>query len=168
MKRQIKLRLDKMKRTKLNLLIGATIVVTMTHCGGGETNSEVQAEPIEIYKPKAKASPYGVGPLQQEMALTAIDLELAAQGEEIFNQMCTACHKMDVRHVGPPLGEVVERRNPAWIMNMILNPENMVKEDPIAKDLLAEYLSPMANQNLTEEQARAVLEYFRKYNSENK
>jgi len=46
-------------------------------------------------------------------------------------------------------------------MNMILNPDEMVQKDPIAKALLAEYLSPMANQNLTEEQARAVLEYFR-------
>jgi hypothetical protein len=47
-------------------------------------------------------------------------------------------------------------------MNMILNPDQMVKEDPLAKDLLLEFNgSPMANQGLTEEQARAVLEYFR-------
>ena len=31
----------------------------------------------------------------------------------------------------------------------------------IAKDLLAEYLAPMANQNLTETEARQILEYFR-------
>jgi cytochrome c len=37
-----------------------------------------------------------------------------------------------------------------------------VKEDPIAKKLLVEYnMSPMANQNLSEADARAVLEYFR-------
>ena len=47
-------------------------------------------------------------------------------------------------------------------MNMILNPEQMVKEDPLAKELLIEFNgSPMANQGLTEEDARAVLEYFR-------
>ncbi len=46
-------------------------------------------------------------------------------------------------------------------MNMILNPEQMVAEDPIAKDLLKEYLSPMANQSLTEDEARKILEYFR-------
>ena len=57
--------------------------------------------------------------------------------------------------------EVTTRRSPEWIMNMILNPEQMVKEDPIAKQLLAEYMSPMADQNLTEEQARNILEYFR-------
>jgi hypothetical protein len=47
-------------------------------------------------------------------------------------------------------------------MNMILNPDGMVKEDPVAKQLLMEYNgTPMANQNLTKEEARAVLEYFR-------
>jgi cytochrome c len=56
---------------------------------------------------------------------------------------------------------VTDRRTPEWIMNMILNPEVMVAENPIAKKLLAEYLSPMANQSLTESEARAILEYFR-------
>jgi hypothetical protein len=46
-------------------------------------------------------------------------------------------------------------------MNMILDPDKMVKENPAAKQLLAEYLSPMANQSLTETEARAILEYFR-------
>ena len=47
-------------------------------------------------------------------------------------------------------------------MNMILNPDVMVNEDPLAKDLLMEFNgSPMANQNLTEDEARAILEYFR-------
>ena len=45
---------------------------------------------------------------------------------------------------------------------MILDPEKMVQEDPIAKQLLIDFNgSPMANQNLTDEEARAVLEYFR-------
>jgi hypothetical protein len=37
----------------------------------------------------------------------------------------------------------------------------MVAENPIAKKLLAEYVAPMANQNLTEAEARLILEYFR-------
>ena len=45
---------------------------------------------------------------------------------------------------------------------MILNPEVMVKEDPVAKALLIEFNgSPMANQGLTEDEARKILEYFR-------
>ncbi len=56
---------------------------------------------------------------------------------------------------------VTEKRKPEWIMNMILNPDGMLKDDEEAKKLLAEFAAPMANQNLTEEQARAILEYFR-------
>jgi hypothetical protein len=47
-------------------------------------------------------------------------------------------------------------------MNMILNPEEMIQKDPIAKKLLVESnLAPMANQHLTEAEARKILEYFR-------
>ena len=46
-------------------------------------------------------------------------------------------------------------------MNMILDPEKMVKEDPVAKELLKRYLAPMANQSLTQDEARKILEYFR-------
>ena len=45
---------------------------------------------------------------------------------------------------------------------MIMNPNQMVKENAQARKLLAEYISPMANQNLTEEETRSVLEYFRR------
>jgi hypothetical protein len=37
----------------------------------------------------------------------------------------------------------------------------MVVENAAAKKLLEEYLAPMANQNLTETEARQILEYFR-------
>lgn len=50
---------------------------------------------------------------------------------------------------------------------MIMNPMEMVQKDPIAKELLMEYNgTPMANQNLTQEETRAVLEYFRTLKSE--
>ncbi len=37
----------------------------------------------------------------------------------------------------------------------------LASDDPVAKELLKRYLAPMANQNLTEEEARKILEYFR-------
>jgi hypothetical protein len=43
---------------------------------------------------------------------------------------------------------------------MILNPENMLQQDPTAKALLAEYIAPMANQHLTRDEAESVLAYF--------
>lgn len=159
---------------KLNVQVTAAICaisgMLMFSCGNNSENKpEAPAEhkPSSMLAPKTEASPFGVGPIKTEIEVGAIDNNLAATGEEIFTTNCTACHKMDKRHVGPALAKVTTRRNPTWVMNMILNPDNMVKEDPVAKQLLAEYLSPMANQNLNEEQARAVLEYFRKYDQEN-
>jgi len=55
----------------------------------------------------------------------------------------------------------MNRRTPEWIMNMILNPVEMATNDPIAKGLFKKYNTIMTDQKLTEEDARAVLEYFR-------
>jgi hypothetical protein len=46
-------------------------------------------------------------------------------------------------------------------MNMMLNPEQMTKENPTAKQLFAQYLTQMTFQNVTQDDARAILEYFR-------
>lgn len=104
----------------------------------------------------------GVGPIKSINLNADIDQAMVKKGEEVYNQMCLACHRVGKKFIGPAPNNILERRSPEWVMNMILNPEVMVKEDPLAKELLIEYNgSPMANQSLTEEQARAVLEYFR-------
>jgi mono/diheme cytochrome c family protein len=104
----------------------------------------------------------GVGPVTSVTLEAEIDQALAVQGKGVYDQMCLACHRPDKRYIGPAPKGVLERRSPEWVMNMILNPQVMVKEDPLAKDLLQEFNgAPMADQGLTEDQARAVLEYFR-------
>jgi len=104
----------------------------------------------------------GIGPVTSLTLNDAIDDAMAAKGKEVYDQMCLACHRIGKKFIGPAPNDILERRTPEWVMNMILNPDQMVKEDPLAKDLLIEFNgSPMANQGLTEEQARAVLEYFR-------
>lgn len=158
-----------MKKSNIVLVLASIGTFFFTSCGGGgetEATTESAEAPAQIFTPKAEANPNGIGPVA-ELTLEAFNPELAAEGEEIFTQMCTACHKLDKKHVGPALGDVLDRRNPAWVMNMILNPDEMVKEDPVAKALFAEFLSPMANQNLTEDQARAVVEYIRQYQQNN-
>ncbi len=104
----------------------------------------------------------GVGPIKELTFPDEIDAELAAQGEAKYSTICVACHQAEQRMIGPALKGVYERRSPAWVMNMILNPDRMLKEDPIAQALLKEYNNAiMLNQNLTEEEARAVAEYLR-------
>jgi len=104
----------------------------------------------------------GVGPITSIQLSAEIDQAMVTHGADVYKKMCTACHRPDKKFIGPAPSGILERRTPEWIMNMILNPEEMVQKDPLAKELLIEFNgSPMANQNLTEEEARAVLEYFR-------
>lgn len=102
----------------------------------------------------------GIGPVKEEITIQEVDPELAKKGAEIFDTKCSACHKMGERYVGPPLGGILDTRTPAFVMNMILNPEEMVEKHPIPKALFREYLTPMPNQQLSREEARAVVEYF--------
>ena len=104
----------------------------------------------------------GVGPIKNMELSEVIDQEMVARGEELFKTNCSACHKINERFIGPSPTGIMERRSPEWIMNMILDPQLMVEQDRCAKDLLVEFNgAAMANQNMTEEQARDILEYFR-------
>lgn len=103
----------------------------------------------------------GIGPIKSPVTLGDIDQALVTRGGEVFEAKCTACHKMNERYIGPPLDDVTSKRTPEYVMNMILNPDEMTKKHPDAKKLLAEYLAPMTFQNISEDDARALLEYFR-------
>lgn len=129
-----------------------------------EAQTKPAAAPISDTKASERVdlSNKGVGPITSLTLPAEIDAQLASEGETVYNQMCLACHRIGKKFIGPAPNGILERRTPEWVMNMILAPEKMVKEDPLAKDLLVEFNgSPMANQGLTEDQARAVLEYFR-------
>ena len=157
-----------MKKILLFLALGAFVV----SCGG---KKEEQKDGFEVSRTKteenkAQASEgvpvdldnKGVGPIKNVDFPGDIDAEMAARGEAKFNAICVACHMIDQRMIGPALKGVYERRSPEWVMNMILNPDGMLKEDPIAKALLKEYNNAiMLNQNLSEEEARDVAEYLR-------
>lgn len=139
----------------------------MASCGGETKKETPAAKEQETKVATENVDPMtikGVGPITS-VTLGEIDNALVTEGETIFKAKCTACHKISKKFVGPALKGITERRTPEWIMNMALNPEEMVVKDPIAKKLLVEYNgAPMANQNLTEEESRALLEYFRTKN----
>ncbi|MGV8946249.1 MAG: c-type cytochrome [Lutibacter sp.] len=148
---------------KLKVLVLALVATVIVSCGGEGKKEEKGTAPVEEQKTAVETDPMkdkGIGPVTS-ITLGEIDQKLADEGKIEFVAKCSACHKISKRVVGPALVGVTERRTPEWIMNMILNPEVMVKENPIAKKLLEEYLAPMANQHLTEAEARSILEYFR-------
>ncbi len=104
----------------------------------------------------------GIGPVRAVTLAASMDPALVSQGEQIFTTKCSACHRLDRRYVGPALGQVTQRRTPAYVMNMILNPTEMTQKHPVAHQLLGTLMTQMPNLGLTEAQARAVLEYLRK------
>lgn len=105
----------------------------------------------------------GIGPVKEVKLDTQINQELVVKGKAIFDVKCITCHHIDDKLVGPPLKDVTKRRKPEWIMNQILNPEQMIKENMIAKSLAesGQYPTPMTFQNVSQDDARAILEYFR-------
>ena len=104
----------------------------------------------------------GVGPIINVILEDKVNISMANSGEKLFNQLCTSCHIINEDYIGPAISGILDRRSPEWIMNMILNPIQMLEEDPIAIELLEKYnFEYMYNQNLLEEEAREILEYLR-------
>ena len=105
---------------------------------------------------------HGIGPFTEEVTLDGeVDEELARMGQEVFEFNCEACHALDERFVGPPLGRILDYRSPTFVMNMIMNPSEMADRHPVVPELLREYPVVMPYQNISEEQARAIVEYLR-------
>ncbi len=144
-----------MKRPTLPLLI-----LLIAACGGQPETQQTTSQ-----KPAIDLTPFqlehGIGPVTSNPELPPISPELVAKGAAIFEMKCVSCHVMDERFVGPDLRDVTERRSAAFIQNMILNPSDMIRKHPEGKKLLADFMTPMPYQNVTEEDARALLEYLR-------
>lgn len=165
---------------KINILLSALMFsLLLVGCGGKE---EKKKEGFSVDRTKTTEKPAetsvatdqvpasqritldekGVGQIKSITLDPEIDMEMASAGETIYNTNCTACHKLDKRFIGPSPRGIMERRSPEWIMNMILDPKLMTEQDRCAKDLLIEFNgAAMANQNLTVEETRSILEYFR-------
>jgi mono/diheme cytochrome c family protein len=163
-KKALRLRVTAMRRA-----FGLSVlVVFLVGCGGSSSDSEKTSSSskskTEASPPDVSASKKGIGPIK-EITLGPIDGAAVKQGEAAFDLKCAVCHKFEERYVGPALRGVTKRREPEWILNMILNPDQMIKEDPVAKELFTQFLTPMTYQNVTEDDAKAILMYFRSLDS---
>lgn len=93
----------------------------------------------------------------------ALDSKMAEQGHTIANLKCASCHKYtDEKLVGPGWAGVSKKHSPEWIMNFITNPDAMIDKDPELQAQLEICLVRMPNQNLSDEDARNILEFMRK------
>ena len=86
--------------------------------------------------------------------------------EVIQSVKCSSCHKLtDEKLVGPGWKGVTTRRTGEWIMNFITNPDPMIDKDPEVQAQLEICLVRMPNQNLTDDEARHILEFMRQNDS---
>ncbi|MCC6807480.1 MAG: cytochrome c [Deltaproteobacteria bacterium] len=118
----------------------------------GCTETKAPAKPqLQAEEPAAAAaSPDGPASIKIDpitVSTAAPDIE---KGKGIFTAKgCPACHKTDdTKLVGPGLKGVTARRTVPWIQRMVLSPDVMVKEDPVAKQLLATHFTPMPAQGV--------------------
>lgn len=140
-------------------------VATLAACGGDAPPANAPSgSPAGGATPSAELSAVeleqGIGPIR-DLQLGALDPALVARGEADFTTKCSACHKIDERYVGPPLGDVLDHRRPEFVMNMILNANEMVQKHPVVREMLAQYYTPMPVQVTDHGEARAILEYLR-------
>lgn len=143
-----------------------SLIAIMFACGGNDSKSPAAADTETTstetsenpsYDPKrgeGKFTTVEVGPLNETQA---------EQGNQVFQVKCSSCHKLtDEKLVGPGWKGVTERRRPEWIMNFITNTDPMIDKDPELQAQLELCLVRMPNQNVSDDDARALLEFMRK------
>jgi mono/diheme cytochrome c family protein len=135
------------------------IVLALTAVGCGNKSGNTPASSSGGAAGTATTSKYDSGPRAGE---EPIDEALVKQGEGLFQTKgCSACHGFGRRISCPDLLPVPMERTSQWMEHQILHPEIMTKEDPIAHQLFAQYSLQMPNQQLTEPEAKAVIEFIK-------
>jgi cytochrome c len=156
-----------------NLLILAFIILaSFIACKKAPQQEQAQTPPaVATEEPKedttetaevsgAEKSDKGIGPIK-ELKLAAIDQNMVKTGDQLFQSKCALCHTLDQKKVGPPLREEMEEHSPEFIMNLLLNTEEMLQKNEHMKAEVKEFVTVMPNPKLTQDQARAILEYLR-------
>ena len=86
----------------------------------------------------------------------------AVRGKLSFDSKCLACHSIGGGDkLGPDLYGVSKRRKDAWLAKWLKSPEKMLQSDADAKAMLDKYKLPMPNQDLSDEEARTFIAYFK-------
>jgi len=143
----------------------------VTACGGDSNESKTTDQTQTLDKKNPSGLPdweleNGFGPVKKKLNLGPIDKTMAAEGEKIFESKCATCHKLDERYTGPAQRNVLQRVTPEFFMNTVLNPDENLEKHPHSKEMLAQYMTKMTNQNINLKDARTLLEYFRLLNEE--
>lgn len=159
---------------KVWIMAGISAAIVFAVSCGGNTDKPVETTPpvnntttTPPPPPAPDANSKGMGKYTDVALTNPLDEKMIATGQEAYDVKCASCHKLtDEKLVGPGWKDVTKRRTPEWIMNFSTNTEEMLEKDPAALSLLEICLVRMPNQNLSEDEARGLLEFMRKNDGE--
>ncbi|UPK69973.1 c-type cytochrome [Chitinophaga filiformis] len=162
-------------KLKLFCIACCAMVVALFSCGTSEQKSSSDetaqtspAEPAPAPSPAPAGDPKGVGKFTNVQLTHPLDEKMIAAGQQTYDVKCASCHKTtNEKLVGPGWKGVTDRRTPEWIMNFITNTDEMLNKDAEAQAMLEVCMVRMPNQNLKDEDARAILEFMRKTDGKN-
>jgi len=142
-------------------------VALMFSCGGGDAGSNAPASGNETSNTANGNPSYdphrGEGKFTKVDISPALNVAMAETGDKVYAVKCSGCHKLtDEKLVGPGWKGVTSRHSAEWIMNFITNTDEMLNKDPKAQAQLEICLVRMPNQNLSDDDARALYEFQRK------
>lgn len=153
---------------KLLSLSMVTLFIAFAASCGGSSNSENNSQDATTEAATTDGGNPSYDPHRGEGKFTnvelspTLDVAKAELGNQVSQVKCSSCHKMtDERLVGPGWAGVTKRRTPEWIMNFITNTDVMIDKDPEVQAQLELCLVRMPNQNLSDDDARNLLEYMR-------
>ncbi|MDX1912937.1 MAG: c-type cytochrome [Saprospiraceae bacterium] len=151
---------------KTNSLVAALLLVIVACTSRKEAEDAAKKSPTP--SEAAAPQPEVHGTAMQSVELTnPLNKDWVTTGKSIYETKCLACHKLsNEKLVGPGWAGVTKKREPVWIMNMITNVDMMLEKDPEAQKMLEECLVRMPNQNVSQEDARKLLEFMRSNDGE--
>ncbi len=150
---------------KIPILLATSFMFFAIACGGSKPQEAESTENTEATTTEAtatKADDRGIGPIKEVALTNPLDAKMVESGKGVYDMKCSACHRLtDEKLVGPGWKDVTKRRKPEWIMNFTVNVEEMLNKDPNAVAMLEQCLVRMPNQNISEADARNIVEYMR-------
>ncbi len=154
------------------LAFGIVPLILLACNSGGSSNSSqtsttgtdtASTAPSATASDSSSADTRGIGKYTHVDLGAHLDQAMAQEGENLYLVKCSPCHKLtDEKLVGPGWKGITQRQTPEWIMNFMTNTEEMLNKDAKAKELLEICLVRMPNQNLSDKNARELLEFMRK------
>ena len=147
-------------------------IVCVGGCNSNENPSKENNQPVTAKTDTIVISQginsKGIGRFNNVILTHPLDQGMVTKGQSIFESKCIACHKLtDEKLVGPGWKGVTDRRTPEWVMNFTTNTQVMLDKDLVAQSEMATCVVRMPNQDLTDEQARQILEFMRKNDGKN-